>query len=242
MDNKEALKNKCWNRQSLKWCEDAEKKKRASMRLWTWQNKDFDIRNRNTPVKSREYSAYQDKPQRRKAFEDLWNKLRNCQFHWYYIDEIEATNDTSFEEYEKHGKVLWELEVSIDSIYKKVCGTAWCLLLGEGIKRTNYFRDCWRRVALREAGGTLEQKIERYEQQFNTYWEDKSPEDLWDCLFLDKLVPACNQILLQHPVDDDWVIKNPLEKGRWWDIFRGNQMTQGNSETLSCKKCPGKII
>ena len=217
------------------------------MRLWTWQNKDFDIRNGETPVKSLPYSPYlndsnhpEDRKRRRKANIKLWKKLGDCQFHWYFTDEQEAKSDASFHQYEKYGKALWELEVSIDSIYKKVCATAWCILLEERIIYTSEFFNCWRRKAFEKSPSKAHQIIEKYKQQFEEYWNDKSEEDLWNCLFLNHIVPGCTQILLKHPVEGNCVTRNPLEEGRWWDIFRSNLMTQGNNEALPCKKCPGK--
>ena len=217
------------------------------MKLWTWQNKDFDIRNGETPVKSLLYSPYlndsnypEDKKRRRKANIKLWKKLGNCQIHWYFTDESDAKSDASFHQYEKYNMKLWELKVPFESIYKIVCPTAWCILLGEGIIYSDNLRHCWRRQAVKKSPAKSHQVIEKYKQQFENFWKEMSEEDLWDRLFLNDIVPECTQVLLKHPIDDDWVIRNPLEEGKWWHIFRRNQMTQGNSEALPCKKCPGK--
>jgi hypothetical protein len=186
------------------------------MKLWTWQNPGFNITNPNTLVNSKRYSEYFNSEYNTiannnylKAYEVLWSILKTNQFHWYYTDKKEATSNCSIMEY--NGKLLWEIDIPNNKIFKKMCCMAWHWILNNTNasppkifenfinlywwpNRTTFNKDC------------------------NKYWRDIGSKKLWDCLFHDCGIKQCYQVLVQHPINEIWVIKNPLKDRNWWMI------------------------
>jgi hypothetical protein len=169
------------------------------MKLWTWQNPKFDITDPSTPVESRKYSEYLDHLTK---YEKLWSILGTDQFHWYYTDEEEATNNCSLLEYK--GKILWEVDVPEDKIFKKMCCMTWHWILNNmeasppkifehslnifwWTNRNAFYKDC------------------------NKYWRDMDSPQLWNCLFYDCGFKQCYQVLVRHPLAKSWVTKNMLK-------------------------------
>ena len=92
-----------------------------------WQKKGFYIRDENTPVKSFKHSDYLNnagfsKSQRnlfRRQYAKLIKSLGNSQFHWYFSEELGAKSSQLSKD-----TVLWEVDVSEDKVFKRVCEIA----------------------------------------------------------------------------------------------------------------------
>ncbi len=81
----------------------------------------------------------------------------------------------------------------------------------------------------------------KYKQNFHDFWKDKSEEELWDALFLEKCVDGCTDILLCHPMDDSWVVRNPIKEGKWWEMLNVNACrTPLHNSPLPCDGCSGR--
>ena len=212
------------------------------MRLWTWQKEGFDIRDKNVKVESLKNSLYLNdsyisKEQReifKKVYTKIYEKLGTCQFHWYFTEEDEAKREASHLEFSKLGRVLWEIEVPVGKVFKRICNIAWSYLLqspGIPSKLSNYWKN---HLNLDDP------RIEPFEQNFHDFWKDKSEEELWDLLFLEKYVDGCTDVLLSHPLEKSWIRRNPIEEDKWWEITKGNQHSKGSYTcTLPCYKCSG---
>lgn len=176
------------------------------MRLWTWQKEGFDIRDENTPVKSFKYTEYintnQLDPQLfKRQYAKLIKIIETSQFHWYYTDEIEAKT------FQSPGTVLWEVNVPVEKILRKVCKIAWSNLLNRPTCPDRLFDD-WKRIDIIQ--------FEKFKQDFYDFWNRKSEEELWEMLFLETCVDGCTTILLNHPLDDSWIVKDPNKEVKWW--------------------------
>ena len=186
------------------------------MRLWTWQNPKFDITDPNTPVESKKYSKYLNCCSRLrgaanhhlKEYEKLWSVLGTDQFHWYYTDKREATNSYSRAEYK--GKFLWELDVPEGQIFERICCMTWHWILRN--------RDACPPKIFENLFWDLSWNYHDIpiEPIFNQPWRNMTPQQLRDCLFYDCGVKQCYQVIVRHPVDASWVIKNPRKETNRW--------------------------
>ena len=196
------------------------------MRLWTWQSKDFSIIDPAQTVNSPKCSRYLDqelqeliRSQFSPVYEKLWDILGTEQFHWYYTEEKDAKSKESNLEYNR-GELLWEVDVPIDNIFKIVCSVAWSCLLGEKHYLTQSINDYLKR---READ-----KYDDLHTECEKFWKQKTEDQLWELLLLDtngshdpspiflEIIKPCTQVLLRHPVKEEWVTKNPFKSVNWW--------------------------
>lgn len=199
------------------------------MRLWTWQNRKFDITDLNMPVESKTHSKYLNvnlrlpgvANQHLKKYEKLWSILKTDQFLWYYTDIEEATNSSSLVEYQ--GNVLWEIEVPENRIFKRICGVAWHWIIsgssGSNTSLPPIFDNLFKRLLqTSRSWNYMKTPVEPF---FNEPWQNMKPQQLWNCLFPDCGVNQCHQVLVRHPVDASWVLKDPRKDINWWQINRG---------------------
>ena len=147
------------------------------MRLWTWQSKDFSIIDSEQKVDSLTYSSYLAKqfPEQERSrflslYQRLWDALRTDQYHWYYTEEQDAKSKY-IEEYK--GKVLWEVDVPINNIFKIVCSIAWNYLRG----KPNVIRQIYGFKSLLD---------EEFTEKFNLFWGQKNEGQLWELLLLSR--------------------------------------------------------
>ena len=180
------------------------------MRLWTWQNPKLDITDPIMYVESRKYSDHLKSSRNIYAikhlekYKKLWSILRTDQFHWYCTNFEEATKKSSLKKYKS--KILWELDVPEDEIFKKICSMAWHWLLKQidavPPKLFEYLLDdiFWLPTIY---------DYTTFSNDFNRYWRDISEKQLWDILFYECEAKGCYDVLVCHPVDESWVIKNP---------------------------------
>jgi hypothetical protein len=190
------------------------------MRLWTWQNQTFNITNPTMPVESKKHSKYLNICSRSpdmankhlKEYEKLWSILKTDQFLWCYTDIGEATNSSSPVEYK--GKLLWELDVPEDRILAKICGMAWHWIISSSNTRPGPIFENLFRGLLPSLSWNYHEIP--FEPIFNKHWRDMKPQQLWNCLFFDCGVQQCYQVLVRHPVDSSWVLKDPQKDTNWW--------------------------
>jgi len=213
------------------------------MRLWTWQKQGFDLTDQDVHVESLKNShflnnIYISKAERdhfRQAYTNLFKTVGSCQFHWYFTEEYEAKSEASHLEFSQQGRVLWEIDVPVANVFKKICNTAWNRLLDRNTFPSKLY-DYWNREANHNVS-----LIELWKQEFEDFWESKPEDELWDLLFLEKCVGECTDVLLCHPLNDSWIIRNPIKEGKWWNIYKKNQYSPTSyTSTLPCSKCSGR--
>lgn len=189
------------------------------MRLWTWQNRKFDITDPNTRVETKSYSKDLDASynpdycnRHLKAYEILWGILKDDQFHWCYTNWEDAINSSSLASYK--GKILWELDMPEDMIFKKICGMDWHWIVSDGITLpSNIFENLFRKLLPFLFWNYNKIPFEPF---FNQPWRDMKRRQLWDCLFAECGVHQCYDVLVHHPVNASWVVKNPRKNINWW--------------------------
>ena len=213
------------------------------MRLWTWQKHGFDLTDQNVCVESLENSHFLNdinipKVMRVhfiKIYKELYKRLETDQFHWYFIEEDDAKCEASHLEFYKQNRVLWEVEIPDGNVFQIICDITWNRLLKRCIVPLK-LRDYWERKANYD-----DSLIDKWKQDFNNFWESKSEDELWDLLFLDECVDGCTQVILYHPLDDLWVIRNPIKEGKWWDFCRRNRYGPTSyTSSLPCTICSGR--
>jgi hypothetical protein len=187
------------------------------MRLWTWQNPNFVITDPNMPVESKTYSKCLNvnRPSGKankhlKEYEKLWSILGTDQFHWYFTDREEATSNISMTVYK--GAFLWEIEVPENLVFKRICGMAWHLILDDsnpwpGTTFENLYIYLLNILSFKYSRNA-------FAEEFSRPWQDmKKRQQLWDCLFAECGVRQCYDVLVRHPVDASWVVKDPRNEG-----------------------------
>ncbi|HUV64085.1 MAG TPA: hypothetical protein VMW24_09310, partial [Sedimentisphaerales bacterium] len=181
--------------------------KEITMHLWTWQKKRFNIGDESTPVGSFGHSEYLNNAYIPKSERDhfklqygkLFKRLGTPQFHWYYTEENEATGGE--DESSIFGCELWEVAAPDEKVFKRVCNKAWYYLLYPS-KRT---------------------QVAEHERSHHAFWAKmKSESELWDRLFLDETVEGCTSVLLRHPLEGSWIVRNPIKEGKWWETKKQN--------------------
>ena len=210
------------------------------MRLWTWQRQGFSLTDEGSKVDSLKYSVYLNGSAEeyadifKKTYKKLWGKLGTDQFHWYCADEDEAKDFADSE----NNVVLWEVEIPDEAIFRRVCSIAWNHLLGRQLVPKR-LKDYWQSEA---PASQLSEIIAERTSEFAEFWKGKSEDQLWGMLFLNTCVEGCTQVLVQHPLDESWVVKNPEEEGRWWNAPEGNRYDPGPYvDALPCRNCLGRV-
>lgn len=177
------------------------------MRLWTCQNKEVELTGGN--FNSRKYSSYYNDPsfpKAKPAYEKLWDKLGTERVLWCFTKEKDAVDQANTAEVQD--QVLWELNVPEnfpEDKLKIVCSITWHWIIRGGKCVPNDLRLKLKRQAY---DNKLKFNEDELEKQFNSHWENKSPDQLWEMLFIDKIAEwGCSTVLLQHPVDNSWTPK-----------------------------------
>jgi len=213
------------------------------MLLWTWQHKDFSIINPEQKVEPLKYSTYLNDKNILKAYQKLWDILETCQFHWYSATREEDRISVRPSQYRKD-EFLWEVKIKKDNMFKVVCFLTWSRLIGRKIYIPQHIHDLWLRKA--------PDKYDELEKEFKSFWECKTEDQLWKLLLLDSnglhdissVLRPCTQVLLRHPVKEEWVTKNPIKLGNWWESQERSVSTpapQVNCDfatKIPCHQCP----
>jgi len=214
------------------------------MRLWTWQKQGFDLKDKSRRVESLKNSFFlkdvEDPEHFRQVYTKLHETLGTSQFHWYFTEESEAKSQSSHLQWFDRDCVLWEVNVPVGEVFKKTCSIAWNYLLERQAvprKLCSY----WKHKAIDEAESEATRLMKKWEQEFHDFWESKSEDKLWDLLFLDKCVDWCTDIMLRHPLDDSWVVRDPIKEGKWWKMYKGNACgPKSFNSPLPCDGCSGQ--
>jgi hypothetical protein len=213
------------------------------MRLWTWQKEEFDISDKYTPVKIFKYSDYIHKARSeeesqlfKRQYAELIKRLKTSQFHWYFADENDAKRESSHLQWFNQGCVLWEVEVPVGEVLKMVCSIAWNCLLELPILPPKRLFDDWPRLPEYNEG-----QEKNWQKDFHNFWKNKSRNELWDLLFLNTYVDGCTDILLDHPLESNWIVKNPIKDGKWWELLKYSPGPKIYDCPLPCDECPGRL-
>lgn len=210
------------------------------MRLWTWQNKAFNLADRGERVRPLEFSVYTTHPQRdtgaknrhREAYEKLFERLGTDQLIWCFHQYEDAVSSASIAEFETLGHVLWEIDVPCEKI-QWYCDAAWtCLLTGEpGLP-------VWMNQIHEELKYLRPEYAKRLEDDFMACWRGKNDDELLDLLFLNRFGNGCPEAIVFHPVDT--IVKNPLLLGKWWSEQPSpppNMSRRNDPVPLPCPDC-----
>lgn len=201
----------------------------SKVRLWTWQNPNFVITDRNMRVESKTHSKCLNvnsrlpgaANQHLKGYEKLWSVLKTDQFLWYYTDREEATNSSSLVKYQ--GEVLWEIEIPENRVFKRICEMAWHrILYGSSAGRLSLspiFDNFFKRLLPSLSWNYIKTPVGPI---FNKPWQDMKPQQLWSCLFPDCSIQQCYQVLVRHPVDASCVLRDPRNDNNWWQKHQPN--------------------
>ena len=96
------------------------------------------------------------------------------------------------------------------------------------------------RMAIKEAPTESLKQIEKWEQKFRNFWESKTEEELWDLLFLEGTVEGCTSVLLCHPLENNWIVRNPIQEGKWWETKLNRYGPLLYDSPLPCEGCKGR--
>jgi hypothetical protein len=214
------------------------------MRLWTWQNPDFSLANKQKEFKSIEYSIYLNHPQLAKqekerhkgAYQKVWERLGSDQILWCFTQYETAVDETSIEEFEKMRCLLWEIDAPEDKIIK-YCISAWEYLRTG--KPYNPFERSWIDLKLFEPN-----KRNKLEKDFEEHWKDKNEQQLLDAMFLEKFANGCSAAIVLQAVEQHSIkiLKNPKIDIKWWanppkkNVWKTSKQIQ----IMPCSQCPGR--
>ena len=180
-----------------------------SLPLWSWHTPDFSL---TEGTVEHQRSRYYKTPGVSKSYKELSKQLikrfklepeQADQFVWCYTEpNAESPAPDTI-------KVEWQLEVPEDRVLAKVCSAVWhCIVWCNGGERglvgtpPKKYQPLWAGIAQRSGCGL---KWDDFNKGFYDFWYNKTDEELWDALFLDRIHGECTHILLQHPLEGKWV-------------------------------------
>jgi hypothetical protein len=212
------------------------------MRLWTWQNSDFSLANKQQKVKSIEFSSFLNDPTNSKetkeyhkaAYQKVWERLKTDQILWYFTQYEDAVSGACIERFEKRGCLLWEIDAPEDKIIK-YCIAAW-EYLRTGEPYNLLFDRPWTDLKALEPN-----KRNKLQKDFEEHWKDKNDQQLLDAMFLEKFANGCSAAIVFHPVEQYSVKieKNPKIDGKWWEPPK--EESKWKTKTMPCAQCPGRV-
>ena len=176
------------------------------MRLWTWQNPNvLPTKGKYDSLKYSDYINNRPKSERERfitAYREVWKRLgktgEKITILWCYTDENEAKNPRILS---NQNKILWEIDVPEEHI-QYICNVAWhWILYGNGCVPPTKFEHFYRVLT----NGPFHRN--QFNKDFNAEWRMMPEDALWDILFLDNLVEACSDAIVEHPIKKDWLIK-----------------------------------
>jgi hypothetical protein len=213
------------------------------MLLWTWQNTAFNLADRTLRVDSLKNSVYtthrsldtERKGRHERAYKMVFERLGTDQLIWCFHRYEDAVDSASISEFETLGCVLWEVDVPPERI-KWHCHGAWtCLRAGKPDLPERMHR-IYRELSLLEPD-----YARNFEDNFITYWEEKTDAELLDLVFLRHPEDGCSGPIVFHPIDT--IVKNPLLLGKWWGQRRWGDTglrRRDDPVELPCRNCPAR--
>lgn len=172
--------------------------------LWSWQTRNFSLLE---GVVDHSKSIFNDNhPGFTKSCKELSEQLcpKTDQFIWCY----------TYPKKQWQKRERWELNVPKDRVLAYTCNVAWHWILENNGNANTKCRPpepperLWH-LARSHANPPL--KWLDFIKKFTDDWREKTPDQLWDALFLDKVYGDCTDVLLRHPVERGWV-KNDFDK------------------------------
>ena len=163
--------------------------------LWSWQTRDFSL---EEGIVNHTLSEF-DKTHRgyRKSCKELSKRIGTDQFIW-----CDTHDGTTWQ-----NRVKWGLKVPEHRV-RLYCSITWHWILsrngGENVQ-----------CVPPEKLFDLSRKFFYRDEFCNTFhdgWRNKTTEELWDILFVDKVQGTCTHALLQFPVVSEWVIYDPRDE------------------------------
>ena len=157
--------------------------------LWSWQTEDIDLT--KGKIFNGKYPWTDNYPKYPELRKKLSIKLGTDQFIWCYTKDGEAMPR----------RKKWELSVPKDRV-RLICSITWDWILkrnhGENIRCVIPNR-LWYLSQL---------EYKEFQNKFHDAWKDKTPEELWDMLFVNE-IGECTHALLLCPIKEDWIIRRP---------------------------------
>lgn len=176
------------------------------MKLFTWQNPEFDITDSSIKVESREYSQYDYLD----AYQKLWDKYGTDQILWCYSSFSDATSCGALA---YKGMALWELEVPEHSFLDVTCPYAWNWVISDSdCTPPKHFEKYYSVIKSLLTKSGLSHHHDDFSRDYNQYWKTLMQEDLFGVLSVDlnKCKRECPIIILAHPVKKDCVLVKQL--------------------------------
>lgn len=163
------------------------------MRLWTYHSPAFSlVEGQYDPEKSAFAKQY------RFAYKELWDRVGCKEIIWC------CTSKDSWPR--KNGYREWDLDVPVGSFVEIVDSMVWNGILGnDKTGPSGRLRDWLMAESMGMAPGN---HYEWYQQEVQRMLHP--PGDPWESLFLDDPYDLRADVLLQHPIDREWVISTKL--------------------------------
>jgi hypothetical protein len=159
--------------------------------LWSWQTRGFSLTegkvDHSLSKFNRTHNGY------RKSCKELVERLGTDQFIWCYTQEEKPWDN----------RVKWELEVPKNRV-RLICSITWHWILNRNADES---RGC----VIPEKFFNLSHQVNpcfsraEFQNRFHDGWRNKTTEELWDSLFVDKVQGSCTHALLRYPVKEECV-------------------------------------
>ena len=182
----------------------------SKVRLWTWQKRGFDITDPNIRIEPK-YSKYLDASynpdyceRHQKAYKQLYEYLGTNQFLWCHTNFEDAINGYYHEE--NKDNILWKINLPEDHVFKKICDMAWHWIVSDGVTLPSKIFANYLSI----------KDLSSLAKNLDEYWQNMTPKQLWDRLFIEYWGQPCYQVLILHPINKSWIIENPLKDTNWW--------------------------
>ena len=161
--------------------------------LWSWQTRGFSITEGIVDHSLSEFN--QTHYGYRKSCKELVERLGTNQFIWCYTQDEETWKN----------RVKWELEVPKNRVLF-ICSITWHWILNRNAEQSI---GCIPPEKLFNLALQFNPGLSRneFQNRFHDAWRNKTTEELWDALFVDKVYGTCTHALLRYPVQERWVNK-----------------------------------
>jgi hypothetical protein len=196
------------------------------MILWTWQTKGFDII--KSTIEHRKSSWINNFPKYPELCKILSKRLKKDSFIWCFTQE---------EPWKKEKREKWELCIPQNHV-RFICSITWNWILA----RSNNTKSNCDINTLFNIIKCHKPTLNRpeFQKQFHHGWKDKSDDELWQILILEKYVGApCTHAIVSCPIERKWENKNPTKDGKWWETINPNPNSKAfYSNDIVCPTCP----
>jgi hypothetical protein len=170
-------------------------KETNSLILWTWQIRGFPLTEGKVDHRLSEFDKTHNGY--KKSCEQLAERLGTDQFIWCFTHDEDIWKD----------RVKWELKVPKKYVLL-FCSITWHWILN---RNAGSSIECVPPEKIFDLCYQIDNHLTRDEfvNKFHDGWRNKTIEELWDVLFVDKVQDACTHALLPYPIQEDWISKYP---------------------------------